>query len=302
MNVKQPLLPKVMPRTSSASVSQSERDSSDEKKLSTDVLPSASSPSLSNIRDAIIATLLTPGTSTNRFYTGSIGPNYGGISSATLAGFVQSLNNVAVGTNYNQRLGDSCRGVRLRLRIHLRNFMLPDALDLGTAISTDATRSGAVRIAVVRDKMPVINTPACYDTSTVSTNPPASSNALWTFPTWAGGSMVQGGPAACAIRNPQTLSRFEILREHLCDFGDTMPSIAVYTTGGSTVSAGGQRMSSRYIDWDIDLHGIITEWYDQANSAAQMTNKLYLMAISDASNSNPTGIIFNSEYEFVNPE
>lgn len=69
---------------------------------------------------------------------------------------------------------------------------------------------------------------------------------------------------------------------------------------GVTTTIWGRRTGSHYIDWDIPLHGMITQWYDQANVAAQFTHKLWLIVVSDSPISTPAYHKFVADLEFEN--
>jgi hypothetical protein len=179
--------------------------------------------------------------------------------------------------------------------------MLPDAVDIVTGTSNEATYSYAVRAALVLDKMPVIGAPVGYDTGSVNQNPPNSVAALWTLPTWGSSSFV-GGPTVTGTRNPQTLSRYSVLREKLFNPASRMPSSGSSILNSTTTTAYGNRMASEYEEWDVDLHDMVTEWYDQNNVAAQLTHKLYIVLVADAPSANPVGFMYQSDLAFVNQD
>lgn len=280
----------------------------DKKELSTDAVPSASSSQVREARERIIDTLRTAAIDgllessrlVNHYTQGTIGNNYGGVSNA-VAGLVYPLNNIALGTSWNNRLGDSVRNVRVRIRVHLRPGNQPDPIDPGTLVDTDANYSYATRVALVVDKMPIIGTPEPYSSNSINSIPPTSFSAIWMMPNWGSATFV-GGPACLGIRNPQTLERYHVLREELVNVGSNIPSTGSSETSSATTAVSGYRVHSHYLDWDVDLHGMVTEWYDATNVATQMTNKLYLVFIADANATRPVAVMYNTDLEFVNAD
>lgn len=302
-----PVLSAVVPPPGPAPLAR-KSDDDDKKSLSTDAVPSAPSAQVLDARERVLETLRTAAVDSllkssalvNHYTQGTIGNNYGGVSNA-IAGLVYPLNNISLGTSWNNRLGDSVSNVRIRVRIHLRPGNQPDPIDPGTLVDTDANHSYATRVALIVDKMPIIGAPDPYSSNSINSIPPTSFSALWMMPNWGAATFV-GGPACLGIRNPQTLARYHVLREELVNVASNIPSTSSSETSSATTAISGMRVHSHYLDWDVDLHGMTTEWYDATNNLSQLTNKLYLVFIADAPAARPVAVMYNTDLEYVNAD
>lgn len=299
MNVKQSLLSKGLSGPSTPPVSQSGRDSDDKKSDDTKVVSLASSsPTLSlnakDIQDALVSELLGTSLETNRYYDGTL-TSYTVADVSTAAGSAVTVNAIAQGTGWTQRLGDSVRNRRLRLRIHCRQT-IQSSTDGSGIVGTEAY-SNATRIIVFRDKMPVIGTPCYIDANSwnLGATAPFSVNAIYTNPraTFSSGTTANPGQLLLATRNPQTLNRYHVYHDRIYNFADK------YNAGGGSGTYV-YPQASEWVDLDIDLHGAKTLWYDQANNNAFFDGRFGFLVISDAATSASIYFKWMSEIEFEN--
>lgn len=288
-----------------ASVAQSSDSKAvDSKALSTDAVSSSSSPSL---RDELIKELLGGAPSeVNRYYTGTVNA-WTDVSNVTYAGSVVTLNAIPQGVGAGQRLGDSVRCKRVRIRIHLRPGEVPDyapASGVTAGDPVDVEFSYATRVIVGVDKMPVIGTPVYVDTLTwdIGSNFPSSTAATHTNPLadFSGTPAPFAGQTVLAVRNPQTLSRYHIMYDRIHNFASRYPSNTPILSGGSNTFSMYMRTASEFLDLDFDLHGMVTQWFAQGTDTALFTNRLFFMIVADAPSGGPVRYKYMTELEFVN--
>ena len=105
-----------------------------------------------------------------------------------------------------------------------------------------------------------------------------------------------------AVRNPQTLTRYHILYDRIHNKSDRYTQFTDLFGSGSTATAAAAyyRTSSEWIDIDFDLKGHVSQWYDQANDNAILTNKLFFMVVADAPLAGTCRYKWMSELEFEN--
>lgn len=192
---------------------------------------------------------------------------------------------------------------RLRVAVHAVHAPLSEIADTATGLPAYNDYSCSMRIFIVRDKMPVIGQPVVFDSASANLGPtaPFSQAALMTNPRAAFVSAVTFYPMQVVMgsRNPQTLSRYEILEERL------VHPMSNYSAGVQTPTApnptGWWNRSWRSMThFDIDLRGMVTQWYDQGNVNAQLTNKLSLLIVADAFPTDGVAIKWYSDLEFYN--
>lgn len=149
--------------------------------------------------------------------------------------------------------------------------------------------------------MPPIGTPVYQDAGSwaLGATPPTSPNALFTSPRapYVSATTPYPGAVHLAVRNPQTLSRYHVLHDHTYNPSSRYES-AIYSDTSSLGYA--YANASVYIDLDINLHGAVTQWYDQANSLAWFKNCLRFLIVADAPDASPVNYKFMSELEFEN--
>jgi len=306
-----PVLPAGVPAGGSASapvplkaVSLGNGKSDDDKKsLSTDAVPSAPS-SPEDIRKALIAELLESNSSVEiqRWYQGTL-TAWSDTHVGTLTGGVATLNAVSQGVGPGQRLGNTIRMRRLRLRVHVRPAQIAEPMPADT-VPSDIEYSFAYRIIVGLDKMPVIGAPVYADTNSwdLGATYPKSSAATHSNQraNLVGGAAFEPGMAMLGYRNPMTLRRYHILFDEFINPSSEYNMAATTILGSTTNGAAYWRTTSRVIDADIPLHNSVEQWYDQGNDDAIMSNKLFFMVIADAPAANPVKYKWQSELEFEN--
>lgn len=270
------------------------------------VSKSLSSVPVEDLRRLAATELLQTARETNHFYQATI-TNYAVVDNS-YAGTVATLNQISVGTGWNQRLGDSCRLRRLRFRFHYRPMQSAQVADPSTGTPQYTNYSGCLRLAIVLDKMPIIGTIAPVDQFTYggggSSNPPSSASALWAAPAtvFAVSNRVNAGDVPILVRNPQTFGRFHVMREVIL-MPSAHPNVSTINPV-STVQTVYNGNSSIH-EFDIDLHDMLCTWYDQANAGAFLDCKIVMVAIADTPNDaiapGMTGFLkWQSDLEFVN--
>lgn len=295
MDVKSNVLPKSVQRTAPAPIARP-----DEKELSTDVpTPPTPPPSL---RDTLIQELLGSEEESNRFYEGTSttsGISYTPADVTTSGGGAIALNSLVQGTGWSQRLGDSVRNRRLRFRIHVRCAINPTQVSNSGVPGTDLY-SNAFRLVIFIDKMPPIGTPVFQDAGSwgLGATPPTSPNAVFTSPRapYVSATTPYPGAVLVAVRNPQTLSRYHVLYDRIHNPSSRYESALQVAATTSWALA----QASEYIDLEFDLHGLVTQWYDQANSQAWFKNCIRFLLVADAPDTTPVNYKFMSELEFEN--
>lgn len=298
MDVKSSVLPKGLSGKTPAPVSRAGGDEK-EQQLSTDVSAS-SSPSLSSVRDSIVKELLqNSALEANRFYDGTLS-GWTVADITTVTGSAVSFGDISQGTGYTQRLGDSIRERGLRFCMHIRPNQTPGGINGTSGVSGIGDYSNAFRVIIFTDRMPVIGG-ACYVDSNswaLGATAPVSSNALFTNPraAFSAGTTVYPGMALLAVRNPQTLSRYHVHHDRIYNIC-SRPGAAVTAASGNSFL---YETASEYIDVHVPLHGRVTQWYDQANAAAQFTNKLYFLVVADCPVASQLQYKWMTEIEFEN--
>lgn len=283
----------------------------DDKSVSTDVVPASSSASspFEELRKALVTELVNRSVEVNCFYQGIVDQKWVDVDTNGYASTATIVSGVPQGTGAGERLGDSIRYRRIRFCFHIRPAQ---AVDPGAAFPgptagnpLDAEYSYAARLIIGIDKMPVIGGATYLGTGAIGLGPtfPFSFASTHVNPraTLSGGTTVYPGQMLQAVRNPQTLSRYHILYDRIHARGSSKYEQAtILTSSGTTAATGYYRTSSEHIELDFDLHGMVSQWYDQTNVGAVLTNRLFFLVVGDAPAANPVRYKWMSELEFVN--
>lgn len=231
-------------------------------------------PDISKLRDAAVKLLLEPSASSSnvkRFWGSSSGTTV----AAGPGGNRLVLSTIAQGSTDGTRVGSV---TRIR-RLYIRGTFTMDA-----GSSTQSTTSGTVtylsqapvvRFIILRDKFPVINTPAFVD-PTDSNNPPSSQSGVYTLLQDSGiglAGSTNGVPAA--IRNFVTEPRYEVYRDELYTVGK---QYAESSNGSSTgviyKTWAGQHVYEHVMDLNFDQVYFNT-------TTGIMTNSLQILYATD---------------------
>lgn len=200
------------------------------------------------------------------FYQGTLQ----NIVTSTESGAV--INTIAVGTGYHQRLGSNAK----LLRVHIRGFFQWCPIDGETPPDTLMVNHPRAHFLVKRVKVP--STPGTPASGwTTGTNPPSGDLNCFQC---LGSNVATYGSLLIAVKNPMAHVQNEIYRLH------TFLPMSHRNGGPTAQLASNTALAYIYpnceeFSYDIDLHGLTSDYPIAAQPTYPATNSIEWTAVSD---------------------